>query len=101
MANKYQVGTAPTFTGTFKNIDGVLTDPTTVTIRMRRTHPLNPVWTKTYPADPEVVQESTGVFTFTFTLTLAGEWYYAFIGAGALVAAGEKRIDVEEPNILG
>ena len=69
----YDIGDRPTVTGTFTSSAGTLTDPTTVTVRVRE-----PDGTETLYTSPvaSIVNSSTGVWAFTFPAALdaAGDW---------------------------
>lgn len=88
---EYDVGDGVRTTSQFK-VNGVLTDPTSVTIKVKT--PAGTVTTKSYPADPEVVRTGLGAFSYTFILTTAGSWWYRWEGAGAVIGAAERRFQV-------
>lgn len=56
-----------------RNSAGVLADPTSLTVVVRK--PDNTSVTFTYPADAEVVRTAQGLFRFDFTTALAGRHY--------------------------
>lgn len=69
-------------TGTFQNLSGADTD-TTVTLYV-----VNPNQVATsYTISTGVVHDSTGVYHYDLTLNVSGQWYYAWTGTGALIAA--------------
>lgn len=78
------VGTAITVTATFKDANGILTDPTTVVCKAE--DPLKAV------TNPTTTQVSTGVYSASFIINSPGEWNVRFEGTGALTAAEEARI---------
>lgn len=55
--------------------------------------------TKTYPADVEVVHESTGIFHIDVDCPTAGKWKIRFVASGALVAVSEATWDVVPSNL--
>lgn len=65
----------------------VLTDPTTLTVTV--TPPLGASTVKAYPADPEVVRVSVGVFYLLFTVAERGMHQVRWVAAGALVKADQ------------
>ena len=89
----YDIGDRPTVTGTFTNDAGTLTDPTTVTVRVRE-----PDGTETLYTSPvaSIVNSSTGVWAFTFPAALdaAGDWYVRFRSTAGLLTAGEQKLVV-------
>ncbi len=88
----YDIGDAPVATATFRNIAGVLTDPTTVTVKL-----LSPEGTQTTitPTNP-----STGVWSAQVpTFTAPGIWVVKFFGTGAVVAAEETKMQVRTTPI--
>ena len=87
---EYDVGDGVRTTSLFK-VSGVLTDPTTVTIKIKS--PDGTITTKTW-AGGDIVRTSLGVFTHTFTVTAAGSWWYRWEGAGAVIGAAERRLQV-------
>lgn len=83
---------------TFKNNAGTVTDPTTVTAKVRAAD--GTIATHAYPGDGTVVRDSTGVYHVDITTTAAGVWSYRFIGSGALVAANEAEF-FAQPSDFG
>lgn len=69
-------------TTTFK-VDGVDTDPTSVTLATR--DPNGTAATYDYSLGT-IVREALGVYHVDITVTTAGTWYWAFRGTGACVA---------------
>lgn len=84
----FDIGDRPTATVTFKNVAGVLTDPTTVVFLT-----LSPAGTETPYTSPDaaIANPSVGVWTFTFPapLTEPGSWYLRAKGTAGLQSAGE------------
>lgn len=70
----------------FKDDDGALADPTSVTLKVE--NPAGTVSTYTY-AGGHITKESTGVYFYDIDANQAGRWYYRTVGAGALQAAGQ------------
>ena len=86
-------GNLPRFTFTFTNLAGVLTNPTTVTVKL--CDPNGTISTLT------AVNDSTGVYhaDATAALTVSGDWVIQATGSGALVAAIEQHFTVE-PSVF-
>ena len=75
------------FPATFRTAAGVLTDPTTVTFRIR-----DPAGTETayvYGVGTDVVRASVGSFYVIRQLTTAGEWRCRAEGTGTVAAVDE------------
>ena len=84
----YDVGDAPSVTGTFYDTNDVLTDPTTVTAEL-----VEPDGTQTTIID--ITNTSTGVYAANLpTIDQVGTHIVKFFGVGNLIAAEETRIEV-------
>ena len=70
----------------------VATDPTTVTLRVRR--PSGTETSYVYGDDDAIEQESDGVYSASVALDEAGRWAFRWEGTGAVVAAAESILDV-------
>lgn len=92
----HESGTLVRATGTFK-VDGVVTDPTTVTAII--SEPDGTETTYVYGTDAELVKDSTGVYHVDISAMTAGRWVYRFEGTGAAQAAGERVFLVEESGV--
>jgi len=68
----------------FKNAAGALTDPTTVTLEVKK--PNGTVTTYTYAA-AQIIKDSVGRYSYQLTVDAAGVWSYRWIGTGTVVAA--------------
>lgn len=90
--NKYHAGDAVRCTVTFRDLAGVVADPTAVVAKYRNGS--GAVTTKTYGVDAEVVKSSTGVYYIDITPDAAGTWHYRFSGTGAVIAAEEASFSV-------
>lgn len=97
MSAKIYDGQTYRFRGTFKTAAGALTDPTTVTFRIK-----NPAGTETaYTyALGQVTRDSVGVFSLVVQLTSPGNWYARVEGTGAVAAVDElsRCVSVEASN---
>lgn len=85
MANSYDINDLPRTTATF-TVSGVATDPTTVTLKVK--DPSGNTDTYTY-ALSQITKSSTGVYYKNIPIDEAGDWWYRWEGAGAVVAAYE------------
>lgn len=81
-------------TSTAFNVDGVATDPTTITVQIKK--PDGTVLTYVYGVDAEVVRDGVGLYHVDINLDQVGTWYYRFAGTGACVAAAETEFYVLE-----
>lgn len=77
----YEVGDLAQLQVTFTNINGVLTDPTTVTLTVN-----DPTGAQVIYALPPIVHVSTGVYTYNLSVLLTGIYTYQWTGTGALQA---------------
>jgi hypothetical protein len=64
------------------NVAGVVTDPTTLTLKVRKPGD-TAVTTYTYGEDVIVVKDSTGNFHADLPLDTEGTWRYDWVGTGA------------------
>ena len=80
-------------TVTFETAAGVLTDPTTVTVKIRA--PSGTVTTYVYGSDAEVVKDSVGVYHVEYTVTAAAIWHVRWNGTGACVASSEVSFNID------
>lgn len=96
-ASVYDVGDLVRVSGEFKDLQGNLTDPSTVKVSYRK--PDGVVVTKEYGTDPEVNRDSLGIFSMDIAVDQDGRWWYQFIGEGTLQASEEKQFSVR-PQIV-
>lgn len=89
-------GTTRTVTFTCRDADDELADPTTLEVEYRRLYD-DPV-TKAWPADAEVVHDSTGVFHIDIVCTEAGTWAARGGGTGSVVDVAEISWTIEESS---
>lgn len=71
----------------------VLTDPTTVTCKVRP--PSGSVSAYVYGTDAALGKESTGVYVLDLVTNATGEWFFRFEGTGACVAVEESAFKVK------
>lgn len=74
--NTYATGTKVTITGTFKDINNALVDPTTVTAQIQL--PDNEI----IDISDTLVNDSTGVYSVSYTPVLGGGHKYKMEGSG-------------------
>jgi hypothetical protein len=92
------IGTAVESTQEFRDRDGNLHDPATVTLTVR-----SPSGTKTafvYLTDPEVVRLSLGVYAFRHIPDAAGEWGYHWAGTGDDAYTEEGFVSITASRVL-
>jgi hypothetical protein len=81
--NQYTVGDQVRLEATFRDEDGDLADPTTVTGEIRTPDQVD--------AALSIVRESLGVYYALFTVAQNGLHEYRIEGAGAIIAAAESQ----------
>lgn len=87
MTSTYDRGDLVHLTGTFRDINGTLQDPTAVTFKARS--PSGAVTTLVYGSDAAVVRASAGIYTVDLSLTEDGLWTYRWESTGTGQAAAE------------
>lgn len=83
---KYVIGDGFRLKATF-TVDDVVTDPTTVTFKLK--DPDGLITTYVYGVNAEVVKVSTGIYYIDVTVSKALTWFYRIVGTGAVIAATE------------
>ncbi len=92
MSNTYVLGNTVRASAVFRDIDGNLTDPATVTARKKI-----PAGTETsyvYNVNAELVRDSIGRYHFLVQTATAGTYYYRFVGDDDLDTANEGSFTV-------
>lgn len=87
----YDIGDVVKLTGTFRDVDGDLANPTTVTLTV-----LEPDGTT---STPSASSSSTGIYTATVTIDQSGTWRYRWEGTGDVVTAEEGSFDVRPRRV--
>lgn len=87
----YDVGDVVPVTAEF-TVGGIFTDPTTVTLKIRR--PSGVIDTKVYGVDAGVIRDSAGKFRYDIAVDEPGIWHYRWVGTGPAAAAHESRLVV-------
>lgn len=88
----YDIGDSVRLDVVFTDRDGVVTDPSTITLLVRS--PKGTKSTYTY-AGGQVQRSGTGAYYYDITASEAGTWRYSFTGSGALVVSEETRFEVQ------
>lgn len=95
--NKYDIGEPVTLKATFKDDDEVVTDPTTIELKIQ--DPSGNVTTYTY-ALSEITKVSTGIYTKVIpVLDESGSWSYRWASTGAVASVEEGNFYVRTPKI--
>ena len=79
--NQYGIGARVRIDAEFRDLDGALTDPTTVTVTFW--DPADNATTST----SSWTKDSVGLYHLDITTDEAGTWFYKWTGAGAVIAA--------------
>lgn len=79
-----QLGDTVDVTGTFRDRDDALVDPTTVSCTLR--DPSDNDTTYVYGTDAELVQVSSGIYRLTVPVDEAGRWYWRMFSTGSQAA---------------
>lgn len=88
---KFQMGQKLKFKAKTRNSAKVLTDPTNLQFRIKP--PTSPEFTKTWPADAEVVKDAVGEFHIEYTLlNEEGEMPVRWQATGTVQNSTEDRI---------
>ena len=89
--NYYKLGQKVRCTVTF-TVDGVLTNPTTVTAKIK--DPSGNVTTYVYGTDAALVRDSTGVYHVDVVTDKKRQWHFRFEGTGTCTAVEESAFGV-------
>lgn len=87
--NEYDIGDQPVATATFRDVDDVLTNPSTVVFKTRTPSGVETTYTS---PNANITNPSVGVWKFTFpaAVTEAGNWVVRARGTAGLLAAEES-----------
>lgn len=88
------IGDVATVTSTFTNAAGAPTNPTVVTLRIKK-----PTGTVTVVNQASLTNTSAGVWTYDVAIDTAGIWWYRFEGTGAVAAAEEDYLFVRNRRV--
>lgn len=93
---EFDLGDAPRVIVTFRDFSGVLADPTTVTVKIKKGD--GSIVTKLFGTDVEVVKDSAGIYHIDIDTDMSGTWTVRGEGTGAVKAAIEQRFKVKESD---
>lgn len=96
-ANVYDIGDLVRVSAAFKNEAGVATDPTAVSVKIRK--PSGAVTTLVYGVGVELVKDSTGNYHTDISIDAKGIWIHKFIGTGAVQAVEESTF-IAKPSLI-
>lgn len=82
----FALGTKIRMRAFFKDEDGTLADPSTITATMIPPDASGDI-VFTYLSDSELTKDGTGAYVLRYTPTMAGPWYLRWKGDGAVEAA--------------
>ncbi|MBL8165425.1 MAG: hypothetical protein JNJ61_25805 [Anaerolineae bacterium] len=85
------VGDEQRFALTFKTLDGVLSNPTTITVKIAK--PSGTTITKT---NSDMTNPTPGVWYLSYTPDEGGRWYIRVTSTGAPKIARQGHFDVEQ-----
>lgn len=92
--NSYAIGQVVRIRAAFTNLSGAPVDPGGVTFKVKS--PLGAVTTYNYPADTQVVKDSTGNYHVDFEPDRQGVWPVRWVGTGSNKGAGESAFLIAE-----
>jgi hypothetical protein len=90
----WDVGDVAVARAEFRNSSEALTDPTTVTLKVK--DPSGNVTTYTY-ANAEITKSATGIYTKSITIDEGGKWTFGYIATGT-VATAETIVITARPD---
>lgn len=93
--NAYDIGDVVRLTGTF-TVSGVATDPSTVSLVIRR--PDGVKTTLVYGTDAALERTGAGAFRCDYSPVVAGVHWYRFYSTGTAKAAEEESFTVKTAN---
>lgn len=91
-------GQAVQITANFKNVNGVLADPSALRLRVRS--PSNVVSVYVYGAAAEVVKDGVGKYHANIVLPADGAWTYRWEADAPNAGAAEGKIVVKKSIVL-
>ena len=89
--NYYKLGQKVRCKTAFK-VDSVLTDPTTVTCKVK--NPSGTITTYVYGTDAALVKDSTGMYHVDVVANQKAQWNFRFEGTGTCTAVEESAFGV-------
>lgn len=98
MTQAYDKGDAVRLAVQFKTIDEVNTDPTVITLTVKK--PGLGTLTFTSASSPSmIIRTGAGAYYLDLALDVAGVWRFKWFGSGALTAAEEGQIFVRASSV--
>jgi hypothetical protein len=91
---QYDLGDAVRCTAAFRSLSGVLFDPTTVSVSVRK--PDGTITTKVYGTDLEVIKVSVGSYYIDVDGNAPGNWFYRWFSTGTGQAAAERAFGIRQ-----
>jgi len=98
MINTYDIGDLVRSEITFTDINDVVADPTTVTVRYKLND--GDAVVKVYLTDVEVKKVDTGVYYIDIPLTATGTYYVRWEGTGVVTAAEEDEFQIRFSRVI-
>lgn len=95
---EFDYGDAPRSFNEFRNFAGVLADPQTVKVSIKK--PDGTITTKIYGTDGEVIKESTGVYRIDVDANAEGVWSIRWFAEGTGKASSEMRFRVKDSDFV-
>lgn len=92
MSNNYLIGNAVRLSAIFRNFSGNPTNPTSVTLSIKKLG--GSVET------PTAVNDATGYYHYDYTPLTTGTYSYRFAGTGAVVSATEGEFTVTASAVI-
>lgn len=97
MSEIFEIGDAVRLQGSFFDIDRVLTDPSTVSFKVR--DPAAVVATFVYSNDAEVIKGSTGIYYMDFFVNTVGQHNWRLEGTGSVQVAEQSFFTARSLNL--
>lgn len=88
----YDIGDVARLSVEFKDVAGVLTDPTVVTLTVQA--PSN------VQSTPTPIRDSAGKYHYDLPVTQSGVYFYRYVGTGAVSAVEEGQISVRSTTLV-
>lgn len=95
---QYQSGNILRIFASFRNIDEVLTDPTSVTFKVLEPGADSPT-EYVYGTDLELIREGDGQYYLDIRAVTPGKWVYECSGDGTVTAKGESSFSIRQSNL--
>jgi hypothetical protein len=93
----FEIGDAVRLQGSFSDIDRALTDPSTVTFKVR--DPSTTLNTYVYSNDVEVFKAATGIYYMDFVVNTVGQHNWRLEGTGSVQVAEQDFFTARSLNV--